>query len=162
MVSKINSSKIQAEIAARIGTDIKRAEVALISRKTRALKRFDLTVPQYAALMTLYHSPGSSSAQVARACLVSAQTMNTVVKNLESKGLVVRAPSSVHHKVLVTELTPSGRALVLKADKVARSIEGELAGEFTTDERATLHELLSRAIETLNESQHGARGLTRD
>ncbi|MDJ0396216.1 hypothetical protein BJD99_01390 [Rhodococcus sp. 1163] len=150
MVSKADSATIQAEIAARIGTDIKRAEVALIARKTNALKPFDITVPQYAALMTLYHSPGSSSAQVARACMVTAQTMNTVFKNLESKGLIVRTPSSVHQKVLVTELTRSGRALLMKADKVARTIEGELADEFSADERAALHSLLERAIKNLS------------
>jgi len=150
MVSKIKSAKIQAEIAARIGTDIKRAEVALIARKTNALRHLGLTVPQYAALMTLYHSPGSSGAQVARTCMVTAQTMATVFKNLDSKGLIIRTPSSVHQKVLVTELTPAGRALLMKADQEARAIENGLSDEFDPEERATLHALLERVIKVLN------------
>lgn len=135
----------------RPGHAIKRAEQALMSQKSEALRPFDLTVPQYAALMVLYFSPGASGAQLARACVVTPQTMATVLANLESKGLIERTPSSVHHKVLVTKLTRTGRALVKKADVQAKAVEDRVAAAFSPQEQELLRELLERAVKALSE-----------
>jgi DNA-binding MarR family transcriptional regulator len=149
MSSKAESARIQAEIAARLGHVIKRAEQALIAQKSAVLRPFDLTVPQYATLMTLSYSPGSSGAQLARACMVTPQTMATVLGNLETKGLIRRDPSSVHKKVLVTELTRSGRTVLADADAAARTVEDRLAAEFDREDREQLLSLLERAIKVL-------------
>ncbi|MGW6128899.1 MarR family winged helix-turn-helix transcriptional regulator [Cellulomonas sp. NPDC055163] len=150
MSSKAESARIQAEIAARLGQSIKRAEQALISRKSQALRPFDLTVPQYAALMVLSYSPGLSGAQLARACMVTPQTMATVLGNLKSKGLIRRDPSSVHKKVLVTELTRTGRAVLSEADAAARAVEDRLSAEFDREDQEQLRSLLERAIKVLS------------
>ena len=123
----------------RPGHAIKRAEQALMSQKSEALRPFDLTVPQYAALMVLYFSPGASGAQLARACVVTPQTMATVLANLEEdKGLIEHTPSSVHHKVLVTKLTRTSRALVKKADVQAKAVEDRVAAAFSPQEQELL------------------------
>ena len=59
----------------RLGLVIKRAEQALIAEKTRVLQEFHLTVPQYAVLLVLRQTSEASAAQLARACLVTPQTM---------------------------------------------------------------------------------------
>jgi DNA-binding MarR family transcriptional regulator len=141
---------LEAEIASRLGHTFKRAEQALISEKTNALRPFDLTVPQYSVLLALSYTPGASGAQLARVCLVTPQTMTTVLSNLETKGFIERKPSSVHQKVLVTELTRAGRAVLKKADAKARAVEDRLGEAFDATERATLVELLERAIKVLN------------
>lgn len=150
MSGKAESERIQAAVGARLGHVIKRAEQALIAQKSHTLRQYDLTVAQYAALMTLSYSPGSSGAQLSRACMVTAQTMATVLKNLEFKGLIRRTPSSAHRKVLLTELTRSGRSVLKKADASARAIEEELASEFDGEDRELLRQLLERAIKVLN------------
>jgi DNA-binding MarR family transcriptional regulator len=149
MSSKAESARVQAEVAARLGHVIKRAEQALIAQKSQALRPFDLTVPQYAALMTLSYSPGSSGAQLARACMVTPQTMATVLANLETKGLIRRDPSTVHKKVLVTELTRTGRTVLAEADAAARQVEERLNSEFDREDREQLRVLLERAIKVL-------------
>lgn len=141
---------LEAEIASRLGHTIKRAEQALISEKTNTLRPFGLTVPQYSVLVALSFTPGASGAQLARVCLVTPQTMTTVLSNLEAKGLIVRTPSSVHQKVLVTELTKTGRAILKKADAKAKAVEDNLGDAFSQSERETLVELLERAIKVLN------------
>ncbi len=133
----------------RIGHLIKRAEQALISAKSRALKATGLTVPQYAALLMLAQKPGISGAELARLCLVTPQTMASVLTNLERKGLVHREPSVVHSQVLVSKLTPAGRGLLRRADRLAVSVEHALADAFTATQGHDLRDLLSTAIRTL-------------
>jgi DNA-binding MarR family transcriptional regulator len=130
----------------RLGLVIKRAEQALIAEKTRVLREFGLTVPQYATLLVLLGTPEASAAQLARACLVTPQTMATVLANLEAKGLVERGGSPLHQRVRVTRLTAAGSALVRRADQVALAVERRLAGTFTPAEAAHLADYLERAI----------------
>lgn len=134
---------------ARLGSHIKAAEQAMIAAKTEALRPFELTVAQYAALMSLHYVPGQSSAQLSRAAAVTPQTMGQTLDKLEAKGLVKREPSKLHRKVHVVSLTPAGEALVLRADVVARAIEQRLGEAFNDDERAQLRDLLRRATASL-------------
>lgn len=137
------------DASARLGSHIKAAEQAMIAAKTEALRPFELTVAQYAALMSLHYVPEQSSAQLARVAAVTPQTMGQTLDKLETKGLVTRKSSKVHRKVLVVSLTPAGEALVLRADEAARAIEQRLGGAFTDEERAQLRDLLGRAAASL-------------
>ncbi len=121
----------------------------MIAAKAEALRPFELTVAQYAALVSLYYVPGQSSAQLARVAAVTPQTMGTTLDKLEAKGLVRREPSSLHRKVLVVTLTPAGEALVLRADEVARAVEQRLGEAFSEQERTLLRDLLQRAATAL-------------
>lgn len=141
---------LEADLAGRLGHVIKRAEQALMAEKGRTLREFDLTVPQYAAMVVLYYLPGASGAQLARICAVTPQTMATVLSNLDVKGLIEREPSSVHNKVLVTRLTRAGRTLIKRADAKTRLVEERLWDAYSPDEREQLTSLLERAIKTLN------------
>ncbi|MFE6982764.1 MarR family winged helix-turn-helix transcriptional regulator [Streptomyces griseus] len=135
--------------AGRLGHTIKRAEQALIGRKTDVLREFGLTVPQYSVLLLLSVSDGMSAAQLARECMVTPQTMATVLNNLEKADLVFREPSELHQKVVVNRATRAGRAVAKKADKAALRVEGSLGAEFTPDERARFEEYLERSIAVL-------------
>ncbi len=133
----------------RLGMHIKRAEQALMAEKTRVLRPFGLTVPQYAALYTLSLAPGSSGAALARACAVTPQSMASLLAGLETKALIERTPSPDHAQVLVTRLTPEGAGLLREADEAAREAEARLSGAFSADEERTLRELLARATAAL-------------
>ncbi|MFF2073813.1 MarR family winged helix-turn-helix transcriptional regulator [Kitasatospora sp. NPDC058162] len=136
----------------RLGHAIKRAEQALISEKSRALRAVDLTVPQYVTLLVLQQSSGMSGAQLARECMVTPQTMTTILTNLENKGLITRETSSVHQKVLVAKLTRSGRTLAKKADTLAREVEKRLTDALDDTEQAQLRELLERSAAALRKT----------
>ena len=66
----------------------------------------------YAAMAALAEDPGLSNAELARRCFVTPQTMNRVVRDLTEEGLVVRAPSPDHGRILQTSLSETGRARV--------------------------------------------------
>ncbi|MBA8952739.1 MarR family winged helix-turn-helix transcriptional regulator [Actinomadura namibiensis] len=143
--------RIDEAIAWRPGTSVKRAEQALIAKKTQVLRPFELTVPQYVAMYALSITPGISGARLARYCAVTPQSMTTVLKTLEARGLVERRPSPDHSQVLITRLTPAGQELLARADEAAVAVERRLADAYSPDELERLHELLDRAIKVLTD-----------
>jgi DNA-binding MarR family transcriptional regulator len=136
---------MEMPVTERLGLHIKRVEQELMAAKNAALRPLGLTVPQYAALLMLGDEPGLSAAALARACLVTPQTIATVLANLDAKGLVVRRPHPWHRKVVELHLTDDGRRLLARADTEAVAIERRLADGFSPDERALLIDLLARA-----------------
>ncbi|OLT12056.1 hypothetical protein BJF78_25170 [Pseudonocardia sp. CNS-139] len=145
------SSATELPIDQRIGNVVKRAEQALMARKSQALRTVGLTVPQYTALMVLADHPGLSGAQLARRCFVTPQTMAALLANLEAKALVTRRPSAVHAQVMQTALTRQGRALLRKADRLAVAIETNLAEAFPEPERTRLMEMLEQVTRVLED-----------
>lgn len=137
--------------AGRLGHTVKRAEQALIARKTAVLREFDLTVPQYSVLLLLSVSDGMSAARLARESMVTPQTMATVLANLERHGLVERAPSELHQKVVVNRATRAGRAVLKKADRAALRVENALSAEFTDEELGAFKSYLDRVIAALDD-----------
>lgn len=140
-------------VSERLGSHIKRAEQALGAAKNAALKPSGLTVPQYAALLHLADNPGISAAALARACAVTPPTMNTVLKNLQERGLIERTPHEWHKNILETRLTTEGRKVLASADTQAVRVERGLATEFTPAEQATLVELLTRCTTYLTDTR---------
>ncbi|RFS82907.1 MarR family transcriptional regulator [Actinomadura spongiicola] len=136
-------------LSERIGSQLKRAEQALSGAKNAALRPSGLTAPQYAALFFLGESPGMSAAALARACAVTPPTMNTVLRNLQERGLIERTPHEWHRNILETRLTAEGEAALADADARAVRVERSLAAAFTEEERATLAELLGRCVDVL-------------
>ncbi|WP_449483913.1 MarR family winged helix-turn-helix transcriptional regulator [Streptomyces avidinii] len=134
----------------RIGSHVKRAEQALLGAKNAAVKPAAVTVPQYAALLWLSEKPGISAAALARLCGVTPPTMNTVLKNLQERGLIERTPHELHRNVLETRLTDEGRSVMEVADTAAVSVERRLAAAFTAQEREQLIGLLGRCAEVLD------------
>ncbi|MEV0662787.1 MarR family winged helix-turn-helix transcriptional regulator [Actinomadura luteofluorescens] len=142
----------------RLGSHLKRAEQALNGAKQAALKPSGLTVPQYAALLHLDDNPGMSAAALARKCAVTPPTMNTVLKNLQERGLIERTPHEWHRNILETRLTAEGAAVLESADARAVKVERGLAAEFSDAERQTLIDLLGRCVGFLEAARSAPGG----
>jgi DNA-binding MarR family transcriptional regulator len=140
----------------RLGLHIKRVEQELMAAKHAALRPIGLTVPQYVALYMLAEHPGISAAALARACLVTPQTIATVLANLEAKNLITRRPHTWHRKMVEVQLTEEGRRQVAQADAAAVSIERKLADAYTPAEREQFIELLARASDVLARNRQAA------
>jgi DNA-binding MarR family transcriptional regulator len=106
-------------------------------------------VPQHSALLVLDDDPGISAAELARRCFSTPQTMTTILRNLETAGLIERIPHPRHRHVIETRPTPAGRKALEAADVRPTAVEARLAEAFTTEEMATLRDLLARRSEVL-------------
>jgi DNA-binding MarR family transcriptional regulator len=143
--------------AEHLCTRIRRAEQALMAHHEAVLRGFGLTMTQYTVLLTLSREAGLSGAQLARACGVSQQSMATVLGTLQGKELISRTVSPAHAKVLVTDLTESGRAVLKRAYQDVSTLETELTRAFRPAEYTALCELLERATSTLvSQTRHSA------
>lgn len=68
-----------------------------------------------------------------------------VVKDRE-EGLVVRETSVDHGQVRLTEMTPSGRRLLIECDDVVVALEDDVLGGVSAAEFRMVRELLARLV----------------
>ncbi|OYN97172.1 MarR family transcriptional regulator [Enemella evansiae] len=135
----------------RLGGDLKQTEQVLMSAKAAALRDLDLTVAQYAALLTLSIHPGISGSALARACLVTPQAAAAVLKTLTARGLVERTSDDWNRNVRPSRLTADGATLLAEADERASAIEQRVHDALTAQERETLRRLLRTCREAVPE-----------
>ena len=141
-------------LGGRVGYELKRAQHALRVEMDGALRGVGLTTPQYAALAVLEGESGLSGAELARRCFVTPQTMNGIVVNLESAGLLERRPHPEHGRVLQAYLTGEGEAMVSRAHAPIEAIEERMLAGTGEDERGRLLRALRDCADTLE----GRRG----
>jgi DNA-binding MarR family transcriptional regulator len=108
-----------------------------------------VTTPQFAVLACLERSPGLSNADLARANLVTPQTMNAIVQKLDDERLLVRRPDPHHGRIRTAHLTPVGRAIVARCLEYADAVEECLLSALSERERARLLEYLTRVGDAL-------------
>jgi DNA-binding MarR family transcriptional regulator len=89
-------------------------------------------------------TPGISGAELARRCLVTPQTMTTVLGNLTVKGLIERRTVPGQGRAMETTVTPAGKRLLGRADKKVVEVEELLNAQLTKADQQTLHKLLEK------------------
>lgn len=133
----------------QLGYELRLAELAWRKRLDGPLRDLGLTVPQYSALRALERTPGASSAALARSALVTPQTMNALVLQLERAQLISRVVSTSNLRVRNAELTPAGKALMTRARRLVRRLEGVAVADLSAAEHSQLLDLLSRCTAAL-------------
>jgi DNA-binding MarR family transcriptional regulator len=111
-----------------------------------ALRPNGLNGVQYGVLSVLARDPGSSGADLARACNTSAQAMNGVLSTLGRAGLVERHPHPTHGRIVQVELTPEGRQRLEAATPAVRKLEATIDEDF---DAATIKAWLVAAAQRL-------------
>jgi len=120
-----------------IGYLLRRAQVAVRNRIERALADLGVTHPQFAVLTIISAYEGLSSADVARLSLLTPQTVNVIVQNLERDGLVERTPDPVHGRILRLAPSEAARPLLKRCRGRVNAIEARmLVGLSVAEERA--------------------------
>jgi len=116
-----------ADVTRRLGYRVKRTAAALRGAMDKALREYDLTVPQYACLELLEQQPGLSNADLARGTFVTRQSMNVVLRGLQDSGLITRPATTEHGRALPAHLTEQGY----------RSLAAARAAVYAIDQRMT-------------------------
>jgi DNA-binding MarR family transcriptional regulator len=128
----------------RLGHMVKSLEQELSGAKDAALRPMGLTVPQYSALLVIADTPGISGAELARRCLVTPQTMTTVLGNLTVKGLIERRTVPGQGRAMETTITAAGKRLLGRADKKILEVEELLSGQLSKADQQSLRKLLEK------------------
>ena len=138
-----------ATVEAQVGYQMKRVQHTLRLAMDGELRDLGLTTPQYAALRVLEVEPGLSGAALARRCFVTPQTMNQILANLESAGLVARRRHSEYGRILQAYTTGEGEGVLSKAHRRVADIERRMLAGLDSGERQRLLETLRGCADAL-------------
>jgi DNA-binding MarR family transcriptional regulator len=132
-----------------IGYLLRQASYTLRNALDAALLPHRLNSPQYAVLSVLARDPGSSGADLARACNTTPQAMNGVLATLAREGLIERRPHPTHGRILQVTLSAEGERRLAAANPTVRRLEAAIERDFTADEIATVKRWLVVAAQRL-------------
>lgn len=128
----------------RLSYVIARLERILHQRIAKSIEPFGLNVSQYTALSLLGRRSGLSNAQLARRTYITPQAMNQVLEQLSQAGLIERHPHATHGRILTTELTEAGKAVLCCCDAAVDNVEREMLADVNGEEQNhLLHTLLT-------------------
>jgi DNA-binding MarR family transcriptional regulator len=146
----------------RIGYLLTQASHTLRAALEATLRPHGLSAVQYGVLTVLARDPGSSGADLARACNTTPQAMNGVLATLERERLIERHPHPIHGRILQVDLSGEGRRRLEAADPAVRALEADLERDFTAEEIATVKAWLVASAKRLGRSPAAAaRGSAR-
>jgi DNA-binding MarR family transcriptional regulator len=135
----------------RPGYLVKRVQQLLRHASDAELRHAGLSTSQYAVLNALAEHPGASSAELARRCFVTRQSLQDVLSGLRNNGLVEVAEKAVTGRARPARLTEAGRQRLEHAEKVMTTVEGRMLAGLSPDDRGRLTMLLIRCAENLTD-----------
>ncbi len=125
----------------------------IVSRRlSEALAAQGLTLPQFTALSVLGARGRSSNAQLAERSFITPQSANEVVKTMEANGWVMREPDPVNRRVVLLQLTPSGKAVLKRCDEMADRVEHAMLDEMAPEEARILRVMLQSCVRNLRDA----------
>ena len=131
---------------------IKRAEIEVTSRMSRALEAYNITPIQFTVLYFVDYDKGDlSSAQLSRRFSMTPQSMNELVTVLERKKLLKKSVDPSHKRILRLSLTQKGRRLLNDCNSALDIMEGGLFAGLSKTETGTLRDLIGKILETSKE-----------
>jgi DNA-binding MarR family transcriptional regulator len=123
--------------------------LAIASRSVIALYRplldpMGLTHPQYLVMLALWGQEPLSVKDLSGMLQLDPGTLSPLLKRLEAGGLIVRQRAQNDERTLAVTLTPAGRELRARAEKIPPAIVERLGMDIA--ELQHLHESLTRVI----------------
>lgn len=95
-----------------IGYNLRRAQVAVFQSFQNAVAPHDITPGQFGVLIMIRENQGLSQSDLGAAVGIDRSTMVAVIDRLESRGLVVRAPSPNDRRSYALRLSDKGEELM--------------------------------------------------
>ncbi|MGV9293448.1 MarR family winged helix-turn-helix transcriptional regulator [Amycolatopsis sp. NPDC003676] len=139
------------EATRRPGYLVKRVQQAFRQASDELLRPIGLSMAQYAALAALAENPGASSAEVARQCFVTRQSLRDVLTGLKTVGLVAVAEEASTGRARPVRLTTTGEARLKEAHRVVDDVEERMLAGMPESERRRLADLLSICSDNLED-----------
>jgi DNA-binding MarR family transcriptional regulator len=130
---------------------VKRVQQLLRHASDGELRNVGLTVAQYAVLNALDEHPGATSAELARRCMVTRQSLQDVLTGLRAGGLVVVADKPLTGRARPARITDLGRQRLEQADKIVATVEDRMLAGLSSEDRGRLAMLLIRCAENLTD-----------
>jgi DNA-binding MarR family transcriptional regulator len=128
---------------------LRHTQHAVRTRLDADLAATGLTTPQYAVLAEIDRQGELSASDLAREFGMSAQTLNVLVKGLESAGLLCRSRHPTHGRILLASLTVAGKRALKRGVALGLRVQDRLLSGLSPSERRLLMRQL-KAIERVS------------
>ena len=109
-----------------------------------------LSVPQYTALSVFRAHGALSNAQLATRTMISPQSANEMVKQMEAKGWIARTPDPAHGRIIQISLTEAGQAVLGECDAQVAEVERRMFPDLDEAGRGLLQAQLRGAVRALS------------
>lgn len=109
------------------------------------LDEIDLTYTQYITLMVIWAEETISVKELGKRLFLDSGTLTPVLKSLEAKGFITRSRSTEDERVLMIELTRSGRTLKEQATAIPQRMAGCIP--LSAEDATELYRLLYKILE---------------
>jgi DNA-binding MarR family transcriptional regulator len=114
-----------------------------------ALRRIDMDVPSWRAIMLVHEQNPSSVSEIADRAVTRLSTMTRVIQRLEKRGLVKLDTRAADARVTEVFITPHGEEIVEQVRAVASRIYQSVFKDMSATEIETLNSLLLRVFNSL-------------
>jgi MarR family transcriptional regulator, organic hydroperoxide resistance regulator len=114
-----------------------------------ALRRTDMDVLSWRAIMLVHEQNPSSVSEIAERAVTRLSTMTRVIQRLEKRGLVKSATRAADARVTEVFITPHGEEIVEQVRAVASRIYQSVFKDMSAGEIETLNSLLLRVFNNL-------------
>jgi DNA-binding MarR family transcriptional regulator len=126
----------------------------LLTRLSRVVYRratedvLGVRLKQFIALDYLREQGGTSQQLLGQALLLDPNNCVILLNDLEEAGYVERKRDPTDRRRHMVEMTPAGERALEHAEEKLETVEDEVLGNLSASERATLHKLLVKALES--------------
>ena len=134
-------------------TALMRMQQIIVARVDLELRPYNLTFPQYEALVLLHFSRDGALplGRMGRRLMVHPATITNTVDQLEAKGFVKRRPHADDRRSVLAKITPKGRKLAVDASASLVDVKFGIA-DMTRDEAKTIADTVRRFRERIDDS----------
>ncbi len=130
---------------------MRRVLLSFKGRLDDELRPRNVTTAQLRFLTEVKERPGSSGAQMARACYVTPQSAQAMMVRAVQHGWVVRGKDAENDRLVTARLTPAGARLLAYADAALERFEREVWSGVGVEDLHAMNEVLERGLRNLGE-----------
>jgi len=129
-----------------LGYWLRRLSDEVHGRFERELAEHDVTVSQWAVLITLYRGDATTTREVARYMGIDASAVSRLVDRLAAKGLTTREPDPESRRTVRLTLTDAGRNLAPRLAEIADRNDAHFFAALEPDQRRQLETWIRRLV----------------
>jgi len=129
-----------------VGYAASRAAIEMRKVFIRHMGALDLKIVDFSILMLVAANPEVNQKRIGQALDISAPNMAVTLDRLVERGWVQRVRSDRDRRAQHIHLTPKGRDLVQRAEKISLTMEDAALRVLSAAERALLIELLLKVV----------------
>jgi DNA-binding MarR family transcriptional regulator len=127
--------------------------IVLLTRLAKRVHRrsneelLGIRLRQFVLLSYLRDRPGTPQQELCESLLLDPNNTVLLLNELEASGFVERRRDTADRRRHVVDITPTGRRALERAERAQEGLEDEVLAPLDAKERASLRQLLIRALE---------------